>query len=798
MWKAHVESDAFGWPGIAPRWTRGNKEGVGTAYSTSSRIWFTLWRGTLTEVYYPTVDLPQLRDMQYLATDGKDFFHEEKRHLRTRMRKLSPHTLGYHVTNSDPEGRYSIHKDIIADPHLPCVLQHTKLEGDNELLSKLGLYALCAPHLGGGGMNNSAHAIDIAGRRILVAENGEYWLALAATIPFARLSCGYVGYSDGWTDLSQNMRMDWNFDQALNGNVALTGQLDLSRSREFTLGIALGNSLHSAVATLLQSLRTPFDQSQKKFVEQWERAYTHILQLENQSGDGGNIYRSSFGLILAHEDKTYPGAFIASLSIPWGEAQGDEDRGGYHLVWTRDLVNTASALLAAGDAETPQRALIYLAVTQHDDGGFWQNFWIDGEGYWKCMQLDEVALPIILAWRLDAAKALRGFDPYPMVLRGAGYLIQHGPATQQERWEEASGYSPSTLASNIAGLICAAHFARSHEDESTARYLEEYADFLESHIEDWTVTTQGTLVPGIGRHYIRIRPADINDPEPDEDPNTGTLALGNAEPGRPATYPAKDVVDAGFLALVRYGIRRADDPIIMDSLRVVDALLKVETPMGPCWRRYNHDGYGQREDGEPYRGWGIGRAWPLLTGERGHYELASARDPKPFIKAMERFASPCGLLPEQVWDEPDMEETHMHLGEPTGSAMPLVWAQGEYIKLLRSAHDRRVFDLVPDVARRYIEDRSRCRRLEVWKPNRRVPSMRRGFTLRIQAPGAFRLHWSRDGWRSIEDTQSSPTSLGVEFVDIEPKSDQSEPIRFTFFWSESGEWEGRDYQVTPS
>jgi glucoamylase len=771
---------------------------VGTAYSTSSKVWFTLRKGTLTEVYHPTVDQPQVRDLEYLVTDGESFFHEEKRDLLSETRKLSHHALGYRVVNSDPGGRYSVHKEVIADPHLPCVLQHTRLEGDDAFLSRLRLYALCAPHLGGGGMNNSGHVADVAGRRLLVAESGDNWLALGATVPFSRLSCGFVGHSDGWTDISRDMRMDWEFSRAANGNVALTGELDLSKTREFTLGLALGDSMHNAAATLFQSLGTPFAVNRRRYVEQWERAFKRVLPLEGSSGDGGHLYHSSYSIILAHEDKTYPGAFIASLSIPWGEVQGDEDKGGYHLVWTRDLVNTASALMAAGDFETPLRALIYLAVTQHDDGGFWQNFWIDGEGYWRCMQLDEVAFPIILAWRLDRAKALQDFDPLPMVLRGARYLVQHGPATQQERWEEAGGYSPSTLAFNIVGLVCAADLVREGGDEDAARYLEEYADFLECHLEDWTVTTRGTLVPGVSSHYIRIRPADINDPAPDEDPNTGTLTLANVEPGQKATFPANEIVDGGFLELVRYGIRRPDDRLIVESVKVIDALLKVETPAGPCWHRYNHDGYGQREDGGPYQGWGKGRAWPLLTGERGHYELAAGRDPGPYIRAMERFASSGGLLPEQVWDEPDRGEWHLRLGGPTGSAMPLVWAQGEYIKLLRSAHDGKAFDLVPSVARRYLEDRSRCKKLEVWKPNRQVSRVRMGYKLRIQAPDAFRLHWSLDGWKTVVDTLSTSTSLGVEYVDIEPQPRSSEPVRFTFFWVEGGRWEGRDYQVVPT
>jgi glucoamylase len=735
--------------------------------------------------------------MEYMITDGETFFHEEKRHLISESEMISHHALGYRITNSDPDGRYLLRKEVIADPHLPCILQHTVLEvEDKGLRPRLSLFALCAPHLDGGGAGNNAYVVEVAGREILAAEKGGIWLVLGATIPFKRLSCGYVGRSDGWTDLTENKKMDWQFDRALNGNVALTGELDLSRTQEFTLGLALSSSFHSAVTTLLQSLGVPFKNHRERYTEQWERPYDSILPLEEVSQDGGNLYHGSYTLLLAHEDKTYPGAFIASLSIPWGEAKGDEDKGGYHLVWTRDLVQTATALLAAGNKATPLRALIYLAASQQEDGGFPQNFWIDGQPYWGGMQLDETAFPIILAWRLKQEHALQDFDPYPMVIRAASYLIRHGPATQQERWEEAAGYSPSTLASNIAALICASSFARGRGDEATARYLEEYADFLECHVEAWTCTTEGTLVPGIRRHYIRIHPVSINDPNPSEDPNEGILIIANTPPNTPAAFSAKEIVDAGFLELVRYGIRSAEDPVIKDSLKVVDKVLRVETPHGPCWHRYNHDGYGQRDDGGPYQGWGKGRAWPLLTGERGHFELAAGRGFATHVRAMEHFASRTGLLPEQVWDEPDREEEHLFLGGPTGSAMPLMWAHAEYIKLLRSARDQKGFDLIPEVAGRYTRDRSLCKLLEVWKFNRRPSKVKRGFILRVQAPQPFRLHWSIDDWLTQEETQSSPTALEIEFVDVNiPTAPHESPLRFTFLWTDTKRWEGRDYDV---
>ncbi len=241
------------------------------------------------------------------------------------------------------------------------------------------------------------------------------------------------------------------------------------------------------------------------------------------------------------------------------------------------------------------------------------------------------------------------------------------------------------------------------------------------------MTTDGSLLPGIRRHYIRIHPVEAGNAEPNEDPNASMLTLSNRPPGSSIAFRAKDIVDAGFLELVRYGIRAASDPLVEDSLRVVDAALKVDTPFGPCWHRYNNDGYGEHQDGAPYDGWGKGRAWPLLTGERGHYELAAGRDVRPFIKAMEAFAGRTGLLPEQIWDEPNRPEFHMYFGRPTGAAMPLVWAHAEYIKLLRSTKDGAVFDQIPAVSARYQRRVSATRRqCEIWSFSRHQRTIRPG------------------------------------------------------------------------
>ena len=800
MAKILNRQQAFGAPGIEPRWTHSNKTGVGTAYSTSSKIWFTLWQGIVTEIYYPTIDQPQVRDLQYLISDGKSFFHEEKRDLKTKTERWELE-LGYRITNTAPDNSYTIVKEVITDPHADCLLQHTKLTGDSTHIDKLKLYALCAPHLDIGGWGNNGYVIEVCDRFFLAANKGNKWLVLGATVPFKKCSVGYAGTSDGWQDLEDNYQLDWEFDRAEDGNIGLTGELDLSKTKEFTLALAFGDSLENALSILLQSLSIPFARQKQKFKEQWERTWDKRSALAARSTDDGSLFHSSVSLLLAHEDKTYSGATIASMSFPWGEEKGDGDRGGYHLVWTRDMVNSVTGLIAAGHTSTAVRSLMYLVTCQHPNGSFAQNFWLDGEPYWKGMQLDEVAFPILLAKKLDEMNALPDFDVYAMIIRAAGYLIRQGPATQQERWEEDGGYSPSTLACNIAALICAEGFARQRGDKIAAEYIEEYADFLKDHIEAWTVTTEGTLVPGIKRHFVRITPAEIDVPHPNEDPNNSTILLSARPPGtesefsenKSGEFPTKEIVDAGFLLFVRYGIMAADDPLIVDSVKVVDAVLKVDTPFGPCWRRFNNDWYGQQEDGSAYKGVGVGRAWPLLTGERAQYELAAGHDVTPFIKAMEDFATDTGLLTEQIWDSEDIPDAHMYLGKPTGAAMPLMWAHAEYIKLLHSTREGKVFDFIPEVGDRYLNNYS-SKPIEVWKFHRQVTAVGKGEILRIQADTSFKLLWTNDGWQTKQEIESTNVAaLDLEYVDLQ--SHKLSPIEFTFFWIDSNNWEENNYTV---
>ena len=794
--EARGDRVAFGGPGIEPRWSHSNKEGVGTAYSADSRLWFTLWRGIVTEVYYHRIDRPQLRDLEFLLTDGSSFFHEEKRDLPTVTTRGSEHALAYRTRAEAPGAGYVLRKEVISDPHQPCLLVRTRLDVPSpELAGRLRLYVLAAPHLNVGGWGNTATVYEVLGRSILAAEKEGVAMALGATLPFVRSSVGFVGASDGWTDLTQHRALTWEFDRAPAGNVALTGELPTSGSTEFTLGLAFGETIQSAVTRLFQSLSVPFELHHRRFLEQWSRSALHERDLAGRSHDGGKLYRASRSLLLAHEDKLYPGAFIASPSIPWGASRTDNERGGYHLVWTRDMVHTATALLASGVTEAPLRALVYLATRQRPDGGFPQNFWVDGTPYRQGLQLDEVALPILLAHQLRRANELGDFDPVPFALRAARFLIEHGPVTEQDRWEEVSGYSPSTLASNISALTLVSQFVRQQGHPSTAQFVQEYADHLESHLEGWTVTGSGTLVPGIPRHYVRIRPAAVDDPTPREGPDLGAVRLPNLPPGTPDMFPAQEIVDSGFLDLVRFGIRPADDPLIRDSVRVVDSVLRVETPRGPVWRRYNHDGYGQREDGGPYLDWGVGRAWPLLTGERGHFELAAGRDPGPYLAALEKFAGAENLLTEQVWDEADRPELHLGLGLPTEAAMPLAWAHAEYISLLRSTADGRLFDLAPEVYDRYARRKRTGPSREVWKFNRRPTSIGGSEELRVIADQPFRLRVSDDDWRTHSDRDSSEAGLALHFVDLPPLGVAGRAWSFTFYWPIYDRWEGQNYRT---
>jgi glucoamylase len=545
---------------------------------------------------------------------------------------------------------------------------------------------------------------------------------------------------------------------------------------------------------LLQSLATPFDLHRAAYIQEWQRtAVRPQYDFRKHTSDDGGTYRLSHCVLLAHEDKVFQGALIASMSIPWGETKGDDDVGGYHLVWTRDMVHSASALLASGAIDTPVRALIWLAATQLSDGSFPQNSWIDGEVFSHGLQLDEVAEPILLAWRVHREGTQPAlFDPWVMVSRAATYLILQGPVTAQDRWEENAGYSPSTLASVIAGLVCAAEFAKERREADTSEFILEYADWLAAHVEQWTVTTCGELVPGYPRHYIRINPADAQAPDPNPDANTAMIWIANGG----GQYPARNVVGGDFLALVRLGIRDANDPLVRDSIKVIDQVIKRDLPEGPSWRRYNHDGYGQKDDGSAFDGTGVGRSWPILTGERGHYELTAGSDPRPFITAIEKFANDGGMITEQLWDADDLPNGRMTRGRPTGAAMPLCWSHAEYVELVRSYHDGVCFDRVEPAFQRYVREPLPIRN-EIWGFRYQLRSMPAGKILRIVVAPEATVVWSADSWANTNRSETREVNdLNLWFSDLPTEGLPSgSVVEFTFYWKAAQRWEGRNWQV---
>lgn len=785
------ENKAFGAPGIPPRWTSGAKDGIGTAYSVASKVWFTIVRGCLTEIYYPTIDTPQIRDLQFLITDGETFFHEERRDLTPNVHSVENSALGLSVVMADPQDRYQIRKEIITDPFQNTLLIHTSVDASPEWLRRLRIFVLCAPHLNVGGAHNNAEVLFAQRRTLLTAWRDDTHVMLGATLPFSRTSVGYVGTSDGYQDLHEDKQMSWHFDYAPDGNVAMMGEIDIRTTPTFTLGVGFASSRQSALATLLQSLSVPFEKVRDNFVRQWSTTSKRFTAGEGECSHDPHLFANSVNILLAHEDKSFPGALIAGMTIPWGEIKGDEDLGGYHLVWSRDMCQSATALLSVGDVATPLRSLIYLAVTQLEDGCFYQNFWIDGRPYWTGVQLDEVAFPIVLAWRLQQAGALEHFDPLGMVTAAIGFLLTSGPMTKQDRWEEASGHSPSTLAAVISGLVCGAEFLRADGDHETAEFVLEFTDFLNANVERWTVAHSS-----FGTHYMRVNPAPLDaDGYSDEDTSTGILTLANQKPGDPYQFPASEIVDAGFLELARYGVRRAGAKLFEDSLAVVDRLLKTDLPQGPCWKRYNHDGYGQKDDGTGFDGWGVGRPWPLLTGERAHYELAAGRDAVPLLKTYERFANGAGLFPEQVWDVESATNSRMRLGKPTGSAIPLCWAHAEYIKLVRSIRLGCPVDRIAPVWERYGKNGGPATTIEVWNSSRHPRTVPAGKVLRIIFREDFSVRWTHDDWTTQRDYESRRSALNLHYVDL-PSAEQSRTTRFTLFWKVSQQWEGRDYSVT--
>jgi glucoamylase len=700
---AAAAGNAPGAPGVGAAWTTGAKVAVGTATTAASPVWFTAAAGITSEVFYPRVDIPQLQDMQYVVTDGATFTDLERDATTHAVSMPDERSLEYTITNTARSGRYRITTTYVTDPDRAGLLLRTRFQSLDGGAYKL--YVLVNPSLGGGGQNDTA-GWD-ATRGALVASDTGVGSALVASPAFTAHSSGYSGsVSDGYSDLATHRTLTAQYDTATAaGNVVQVGQLPVGADTTVTLALGFGPDRTAAATTAAAALTRGFASAETAYRAGWNGYLTGKTVPASVSGDTLRRRTYLVGVMSLHaaEDKQFPGASVAGLATPWGDfVNGDALSDGYHRVWARDLYQQASALIAAGDTAQATRMTRWLwdrqqvtAWTQGDGvfygpGSFPRYSTVAGvagstpQQLGCCEQLDEDAYPIVLASQLGLTDAAT----WAKIKLTADHIVSFGPDTPGERWEEQAGKSPSTIAAEIAGLVCAADIARRNGDTASALSYETTADSWRAQLDGWTFTTTGSF--GDHRYYERI--------EHDTNPND-TFARGLED----GTWWERDLVDGGFLDLVRLGVRPAAYGPVVESLPELDAVDKVTTPNGDMWHRYNHDSYGESQlDGTGWpanHGSRTGRLWPLLSGERGEYALAAGQPAASYLQTMANAGNAGFLVPEQAWDR--TAQFGFTVGETTGSAAPLMWAEAQYVRLAASIDAGRPLERPAAVTARY-------------------------------------------------------------------------------------------------
>jgi glucoamylase len=707
-------------------WLPANNTGFGTSYTTASNVWFTLQNGRLSEVYYPRIDTPSVRNLDFIVTDGKSFATRAQDTSTSSTRLVNPshpgdhnesgpdtgtdnpRSLTYQIVNLDREGRWRLTTTFVTDPAGPTLLidiEFTSLDG-----KPYQLYAVYQPQL-----NNPwiAAPLDESGEtkgKALVAFDKEQKVvsALMAAPDFTETANGYLGTTDGATDLTQHYQLTTHDDSAHDGTIVQTGRLPLTTTTlHLTLALGFGSTESEALARAKDSLAAGFNQVAEEYANGWNKYLQSLRPAPPSlsSRQERQLYAASAMVLAASEDKTYRGAFIASPSIPWAFGTGlINPSGPYHGVWSRDLYEIATALIADGDLDGAGRALDYiLNVQEAPDGACPQNTMVDGTPIFHSVQLDEVSDLVILAYQLgrkDAGTWLRHIKTAAAFLINFAPLAEHpAPYTLEERWEEQSGYSPACIASEVAALVCAADIARANGDTDSAKRYLATADSWRSQIEKWTVTTNGPY--SSSPYYLRITK--------DGRPDSGTTY--NLANGGPGAIDQRKVVDPSFLELVRLGIKPASDLVITNSIKVVDTQLSVTTSTGKFWHRYTDDGYGETASGAPWTltppdsGTTRGRVWPIFAGERGEYEIAAhnLNAAQADLVAMANTANEGDLLAEQVWDnQPPSGQPGFVSGTATTSATPLAWAHAQFIRLAFDLAAGRLVEQPSIVAERYL------------------------------------------------------------------------------------------------
>jgi glucoamylase len=736
----------------------------------ASRLWFTIGGGVINEVYYPRVDQPQIRDMGFIVADGKGFWTEVKRLDRHVLALGAPGTPAVRILHRHE--RFELTLRVVPCTHRDVLLVEVVLNGDEGLQP----YVLLAPHLGGSGAANRAEVVNYRGRRMLWAEQGPHAAALGAVTEryrdaWGRASAGYVGENDGWQDFARHRAMTWEHTVAGPGNVALLGELP----RYAVLALGFGGNAETAATVALTALFEPFDVSWERQIRHWTQWHASCAAFapvpEDLPGLCEEQLRTSTMVLRTHQDKTVLGAMVSSLSVPWGNTR--QESLAYHLVRPRDIVECAGALLAMGATREAGNTLRYLLATQHEDGHWSQSQWLGGMIHSHGERhLEETAFPVLLAVMLDERGVLDGIEVADMIQRALSFIVRHGPAGGPRR-HDSDGINTFTLGVCIAAIVAGTPYLAAPARELALAV----ADYWNARLEDWTVARDTPLAArrGISGYYTRV-------------PARGEQTLAD-----PAGDPR---VGVGFLQLVRLGLRRADDPLIVASVRVADELLKVRTPSGVSWRRHSNDSYGEHDDGRAYDGRGRGRLWPLLTGERGHYEVARGKDPLPYLVAMARMASTGGMLPEQVWDSAPIPERALLPGRPTGGAMPLARAHAEYVKLVASRALGHPYDRPQAVWERYRGEPPHATRV-IWSETAPIRELPEGSALILALPEAGVFRWSVDGWQDTQEQGTQPNPLGLHVLEMDTAGLRAGHfLDFTFRLERGSLWAGRDFRIS--
>jgi len=662
---------APGAPGANATWNEANLQGFADSLGPASKVWYTLGNGELENVFYPQTDTPSTFGLQYIVTDGSTFTTTETAGTSHSISLVDPTSLVWQQVNTATNGDYTITKTYVADPSRSVVLVQTTF--DNLTSGPLQLYADYLPQLNNDGMGNTGGTDTASGD--LAASNGSVSSAMAASTGFSQTTTGYVGSSsDGSQQLASSHALTATYSSAATGgHIVQVAQIPVaaSGSTTFTLALGFGSSQSAAISDAAASLAAGFTSLESSFESGWH-SWVGGLNAPPASVTGSGTLQEQYYVSLmelkADEDKTFTGGFVASPTDPWGtsvSANGAGDHG-YHAVWTRDEYEMASALLAAGDTTDANAALQYIfTYEEQSNGAVKQNTFLNGNTVFGSLQMDEVADPIILAYQLGATNSA----DWGHIQQLANYLVANGPTTPQERWEENGGYSPATMAAEIAGLICAASIATANGATSQAASYQSTALSWASQVDNLTYTTTGSY--GNGAYFLRITP--------DGSPNSGaSISIQNGG----GSHDDRTVVDPGFLELVRLGIKLASATDVTNTISAVDSTLAVQTPEGPIWHRYNFDGYGETSSGGDYTGSGVGNPWPVLSGERGEYDVASGNlaGAQSMLATMAGAANSGYQIPEQVWAG-STGTGGFTFGQPDNSATPLMWSLAQYARL---------------------------------------------------------------------------------------------------------------------